>query len=95
MSKKDRPVNFLVSDEEHELLKRLSKSHDLSMGAFLRKMLRTFRDHEVNGIPHCANGNRCLFPHLLPQSQNVHNQDTPPSHGSGPYSPIPNNSQEQ
>jgi hypothetical protein len=63
-----RSFNVLLTDHEYARLKKARENRLISAGSVLRDALRAYCVHTLDNSPCCADGTRCLVPHLhVPQ----------------------------
>lgn len=62
--KKKNAMTLLLDDETKQMLTTLHETTNRSRGLLLREMIRSNYHMLVQGIPFCANGQRCLAPQM-------------------------------
>lgn len=68
--------NIVLSNRTFDALTRLAKERDVTRAHLIRSMIRNLSVMVDRQTPICADGDRCVAPHLHPCSQA---QDTTPA----------------
>ena len=76
---KKHATNVLLDAPHRAALFQLAKHLDISMGAVIRRAIRFAYTFHVLQQPTCANGGRCLVPHMHPKQPDLpgHNETAP------------------
>lgn len=82
MSQKTHSLNVMMTPGQRDNLAALAKHLDCSMGSVVRGALSAMHYHLIQHIPVCANGHRCVAPHLLPPAPTT--ATTQPTHTPNP-----------
>ena len=66
MAKRTHSFNVLLLPSEYAQLQQLAQARRLSMGCLFRLTLLSASHMILNEVPTCADGSRCMCPHLVP-----------------------------
>lgn len=69
MARKTQRFQLMLTPMEFTQLSRLAEYHHSSKGLILRQALQARIRTEIEAIPTCADGQRCVAPHLVPAQE--------------------------